>query len=1160
MKKAFGLVLAFVFVIAGITPVNAEENETNSSSVYALDEEKAQEFEVNQAEKTIEIQDVSEITATEEKPAENTNEPKIVTEKTATGQIEKLISPDGKVIAEKTIEKDKVIKKVLNFYYPNGKLMRQVVSAGDDKGFYAEEYYSNGKISSQATYVNEKSKIGKEKKYDSNGVLRQEVPWILPKEELKKPIEERKSIRRGNVITYYPNGKIAASFPVGAKGKTIFFDNRGYPLREIADSEILNFSKELTPEDCQGASIQLSLDDLVELYEDEGDISYNKCGLPYRENFVYEIIEDLGRRENKLSYDETGMLRRMTTYENGLKHGLERKYDGSGNLTAEINYKNGVKDGYANGYFPTKEKAFTKRYENGKVVDTLKCYFPTGELAAEFNYKNGLKEGKAIVNSPVKREMTFFEGELLNKPAENKRRQLVSAISGLRHPDEQCLNIGTRVREIERNINSNTDSFKTTFEIKIPRGCEDISQFKAEHNQLICYDNMQKIRATAPAAYRRNDFAIEKIYSPNGLLMYSISYMKQLRQGLTKKYNELGKVTAEMYFDRGQLAESSRSFYPDGKVKDLINYAEDAPRKLLARYREDGSLLFSLTYKGAEKQEAYINSAKEGKDIVLRYYKGKPDSIRESNVGNPYNFMEYNLALGEYAVYRNNRLIKGGKLCDYQVAEDVDVITLKTEEKAQEATVTEPTPEVVAVKELITETEVKEPEKEIVEVKETVTETEVKEPQNEIVEVKETVAEAVVKEPESASEEVKLEEKDIVIEEKPVKKEVDEKQQLEEISDKAEQTISEMSDTVASILNTLELPEPPVMSEDMAPVVEDIEPVESKEIATPVKDNTINEALLPTESEEEKHQAELAAKNIGPVVKPDIEQMTAAVQKEKIDTETKSATLSDESQTEKFYYPNGSLRKTVKTKGTRTEEVKEYSKNGQLLTKTIYDADKITIEKYFSSGEVRRRTEKTYDDNAVNAFISREDFYDNGKPRYEIKHQPNSMLFSEKTYYPDGKVKTETTQVGALTFRVKEYDEEGKVTKEVTEPQIRGLRVDKNRQSIMGYNAAGKPETDVSFYNNGEIVVRTFTADGNTIKFAYVAQDGKLYFEKPEMRVIPSYRVRYWVDYNNPLWVENQDKYSVKSIAKLNLDIAARVLEEMGVSMPSAMKGLEEKY
>ena len=1121
MKKAFGLVLAFIFVATGTAPVTAEENNTNSSSVYTLDEEKAQEFAINKDERTPETPTVAETIQ------ENSNEPKIVTEQTETGQIEKLISPDGKVIAEKTIEKDKVVKKVLNYYYPNGRLMRQVVSAEDDKGFYAEEYYTNGKISSQATYINEQSKIGKEKKYDSTGMLRQEIPWILPKEELKKPIEERRSIRRGNVITYYPDGKIAASFPVGAKGKTIFFDDRGYPLREIADSELLNFSKELTAEDCQGASIQLSLDDLVELYEDEGDISYNKCGLPYRENFVYEIIEDLGRRENKFSYDETGMIRRITVYENGLKDGIERKYDASGNLTAEINYKNGIKEGIANGYFPTREKAFTKRYENGKVVDKLQCYFPTGELAAEFNYKNGLKEGKAIVNSPVKREMTFFEGELLNRPAENKKRQLVSAISGLRHPDEQCLSIDARLKEIEKNISTNADSFNTTFEVKIPNGCEDISKFKAEHNQLICYDNMQKIRATAPASYRRNDFAIEKIYSPNGLLMYSISYMKQLRQGLTKKYNEMGQVTAELYYNKGQLAESSRSFYPNGKVKDLINYAEDAPRKLLARYKEDGALLFSLTFKESEKQEAYINSAKEGKDIVLRYYKGKPDSIRESNIGNPYNFIEYNLALGEYAVYRNNRLIKGGKLCDYQVAEDVDVVTLKTKESDTAQ----------ATEEVVAPTPVYEEEK----VEETQAVVEAKETPAEVVTVSEVEAEA---------------------EAKPAETETisDEKQQIAEISDKAEQSINEMSDTVAGILNTLELPEPPVMSEDMAPVVEGIEPVEKTEGVASGKGNTVEQELLPKESEEEKLQAELAAQNIGPVTKPDIEQMTDTVQKEKIDTGIKATPSEDETKTEKFYYPNGSLRKTVKTRGTRTEEVKEYSKNSQLLTNTVYGKDSITIEKYFGSGGIRRKTEKSYDDNAVNAFISREDFYDNGKPRYEIKRQPETMLFSEKTYYPDGKVKSETEQTGALTFSIKEYNEEGKVTKEVIEPKINGLRADKSRQSIMGYDAGGKPAAEVAFYNNGEIAVRAFAEDGNITKFAYLAPDGKLYVEKPERRVVPSYRTRYWVDYNNPLWVENQDKYSVQSIARLNLDTATRILEEMDISIPSAIKNLQGKY
>ena len=58
--------------------------------------------------------------------------------------------------------------------------------------------------------------------------------------------------------------------------------------------------------------------------------------------------------------------------------------------------------------------------------------------------------------------------------------------------------------------------------------------------------------------------------------------------------------------------------------------------------------------------------------MLVRYYNGKADSIRESNIENPYNFIEYNLSLGEYAVHKDNVLVKAGRLCNYQQPEDVD--------------------------------------------------------------------------------------------------------------------------------------------------------------------------------------------------------------------------------------------------------------------------------------------------------------------------------------------------------------------------------------------------------------------------------------------------------------------------------------------------------
>ena len=65
----------------------------------------------------------------------------------------------------------------------------------------------------------------------------------------------------------------------------------------------MKFSNELTEADCAGKTVHLTLEDLVELYEDEGDISYNKCGMPYREIFMYEINDGKGYSIKKISFE-----------------------------------------------------------------------------------------------------------------------------------------------------------------------------------------------------------------------------------------------------------------------------------------------------------------------------------------------------------------------------------------------------------------------------------------------------------------------------------------------------------------------------------------------------------------------------------------------------------------------------------------------------------------------------------------------------------------------------------------------------------------------------------------------------------------------------------------------------------------------------------------
>ena len=122
------------------------------------------------------------------------------------------------------------------------------------------------------------------------------------------------------------------------------------------------------------------------------------------------------------------------------------------------------------------------------------------------------------------------------------------------------------------------------------------------------------------------------------------------------------------------------------------------------------------------------------------------------------------------------------------------------------------------------------------------------------------------------------------------------------------------------------------------------------------------------------------------------------------------------------------------------------------------------------------------------------------------------------------------------------------------------IKADKRQNTLVEYYTGKVIKTEIVFFNNGEITIKGYEKDGTLSKFAYLAPDGKLHIQKPAVRTIPNYRERYWIDYNNPNWVENQDKYSVKSISRLYLDTAAHILAELEWKVPEIMQKLYEVY
>lgn len=1061
MKKSFTFAL-LLSVSCSLPAVAAALNSSSDAEHYQLEENSSRTYNVETATNSVTSETVSD-------------KPQIIKEEIDGGFIEKLIDTEGKVIAEKTIINGVAERRVLNYYNADGVISRRITALKDEQGFLADEFYSDGALAAQATFLNEGNKIGTEKKYDTNGILRQEITWVLPEQNVSSPQTDRQTIRYGDIITYYPDGAKAAVFSVGKKGANIFYDHNGQIIKEINDAKILNFAHEQTAAVCDDKAVKLNIEELVELYEDEGDISYNKCGLPYRETFLYEVAEASGNRTTLISYDETGQIRRMTPYVNGKKQGIEQKFDASGNLTAEINYQNGQKHGEAKGYFPNRETAFVKQYANGKVSGTLTCYFPTGGTAAEFHYQNGLKEGLAKINSPVSRELEFKDGKLADSPEKKKERKLASILTDLDAIDEKCLNVNDKIDAALLDVRAEEEAVMRTFDIQEPENCLQAENFAIENGNYICRDANGNTLAVYPESYANGDYAKAEIYTPDGKRLYEISYADKKRQGWSKEFGQSGQTLAEVYYNDNTPTDTARSYYANGVLKSLMSVADTEKRKVLSHYNPDGALLFSLSYKDGERSQAFLSSPKQNKDIFVNYYDNAIDSIREVNADKPFNYIDYNLAVGEYAVYRDNELIKGGRICN----------------------------------------------------------------------------------------------------------------------------------------NNVEMP--PVISAANAPLIDDLPPISEEDLAEldrlaiESEDNaqSTENALIPTE--EAKKQAELAAKNIGPIAKPDLEDLTNTVVKKTVGEGEDKSVSQALFKTEKFYYPNGNLRKTVKTKGTRTEEVKEYSKSGLLLTDTIYNNDNIIIEKYFGSGTIRRKLQKAYDDNAVMSFVSREDYYDTGKPRYFISRRPDVLLFEEKVYTPNG-LKQETIQLAPLSSVIKDYDKDGKLLKETETLGINSqtkdygsdgkvnafslngkkmplgmagngssilkdnakvyekgtlkaeIKANNKQNTLIEYHSGKIIKTEIVFYNNGEISVKGYAKDGTLSKFAYLAPDGKLHIQMPMVRTIPNYRERYWVDYNNPNWIENSDKYSVKSVNRLYLDTAAHILAELEWDVPEQMKKLYEIY
>ena len=93
-------------------------------------------------------------------------------------------------------------------------------------------------------------------------------------------------------------------------------------------------------------------------------------------------------------HKRNGLTESITSYKDGVRHGLAITADDRGNITEKMFYVNGELEGKKISYNRTRIKK-EEEYKNGQLDGTRKMYYDNGKLQEEGTFKNGKRDGYA---------------------------------------------------------------------------------------------------------------------------------------------------------------------------------------------------------------------------------------------------------------------------------------------------------------------------------------------------------------------------------------------------------------------------------------------------------------------------------------------------------------------------------------------------------------------------------------------------------------------------------------------------------------------------------------------------------------------------------------------------------------------------------------------
>ena len=435
-------------------------------------------------------------------------------------------------------------------YYQNGILK----SEGNRKNFQLDSLW---------TFYNKLGKITKQISY-KNGI-REGYEIHYKKGARYESIPYKKNIKEGKTYKYYFDGKV--SYEATYVNNELYDKGYEFDtLRNIINIEtfkngVLSRTQHINRNDFKnekhGLWVSFSKDRRIvsqgtykhglkhgyfKIYDKKGNLLKTT---KYINGKIQEDAIETAKLEVKRSYYSDKKLKTYKSYRNGIPDGVHKEFDENGNTVSTVIYKLGIvvakggtvdkkgqKQGIWTEYFITGEKKSQGLFKDGKKTNKWEYFYVSGKIEQIGNYEKGKAVGNWIwyyENGKILREESFINGKQdgLFVEYDKNGNEIAKGeyISGVKDGEWFYVN------DIYKLLGSYEDGYKTG----------SWKQINTSTNKIVSETNY----------YENIKDGIYKLYYETGVIKVEGKYESDLKQGDWKYFNEQGVNTLTVKYSEG---------------------------------------------------------------------------------------------------------------------------------------------------------------------------------------------------------------------------------------------------------------------------------------------------------------------------------------------------------------------------------------------------------------------------------------------------------------------------------------------------------------------------------------------------------------------------------------------------------------------------------